>query len=47
MYSQVHTEFLTWAWEVMLMLKLHECDILQNCDNEEEQEGDEHQFGLY
>lgn len=49
MYSQAHTEFLAWAWDVMIMLKLHDSDIVHNNSEEDEREeqsiAGEDQFG--
>lgn len=50
MYSQAHTEFLAWAWDVMIMLKLHDSDIVHNNSEEDEREeqsiAGEDQFGI-
>lgn len=37
MYSRAHADFSSWAWGVMLTLKLHQCDNMMNETTEAEE----------
>lgn len=40
MQSRAHTEFLSWGWDVLLKLKLHETDMQQQ--NSRDDDDDDH-----